>query len=103
MAVSVPNINLNLMQETPVNSGQTVSAVEGEFSFDNILADIRITSDYNKQRENYNKLYDEYLNGFPYVFLYRSTSSVIYNQTLCGKISPNNYSIFYNIEKWYRQ
>ena len=25
------------------------------------------------------------------------------NKTLCGKISPNNYSMFYNIEKWYRQ
>ena len=61
------------------------------------------TSDYKKQAENYNKLYDEYLNSFPYIFLYRSTSSVVYNQTLCGKISPNNYSMFYNIEKWYRQ
>ena len=72
-------------------------------NLNNIINDIKITSDYNKQIENYNKLYDEYLNSFPYVFLYRNTSSVVYNQTLCGKISPNNYSMFYNIEKWYRQ
>lgn len=69
----------------------------------NIMNDIKVTSEYKKQAENYNKLYDEYLNNFPYIFLYRSTNSVVYNQTLCGKISPNNYSMFYNIEKWYRQ
>ena len=52
MAVSVPNINLNLMQETPVNSGQTVSTVEGEFSFDNILADIKEQLDSGSSSSN---------------------------------------------------
>ncbi len=72
-------------------------------NLNNIMNDINITFDYNKQLGNYNRLYDEYLNNFPYIFLYRNTSSVVYNQTLCGKISPNSYSMFYNIEKWYRQ
>lgn len=69
----------------------------------NIIYEIKNTTDYVKQKENYNQLYDEYLASFPYIFLYRNTGSVVYNQTLCGKISPNNYAIFYNIEKWYRQ
>ena len=43
------------------------------------------------------------MNDMPYIYLYRETDSVIYNQTLCGTISPNAYSIFYNIDKWYRQ
>jgi ABC-type transport system substrate-binding protein len=68
-----------------------------------LVNNIKSTSDYNEKQENYNKLYDEYLNDFPYIFLYRKTNSVVYNQTLCGKITPNAYSIFYNIEKWYRQ
>ena len=72
-------------------------------NLNNIINDIKITTNYDKQIENYDKLYDEYLNSFPYIFLYRSTSSVVYNQTLCGKISPNSYSMFYNVEKWYRQ
>ena len=72
-------------------------------NLNNIISAIKVTTNYSKQKENYNKLYDEYLNSFPYVFLYRNTSSVVYNQTLCGKISPNSYSMFYNIEKWYRQ
>ena len=72
-------------------------------NLNNIINDIKLTIDYNKQIENYNKLYDEYLSGFPYIFLYRNINSVVYNQTLCGKISPNSYSMFYNVEKWYRQ
>ncbi len=69
----------------------------------NLLNTIKNTGDYNVQKDNYNKLYDEYLNEFPYIFLYRETDSVIFNQSLCGKVSPNSFSIFYNIEKWYRQ
>lgn len=69
----------------------------------NIISEIRSTTDYSKQKEIYSRLYDDYLNNFPYIFLYRETSSVVYNQTLCGKISPNCYGMFYNIEKWYRQ
>jgi ABC-type transport system substrate-binding protein len=68
-----------------------------------IMSDIRNTTDYAVQQENYKKLYDEYLKDYPYVFLYRETNSIVYGQSLCGKITPNSYSIFYNIEKWYRQ
>ena len=72
-------------------------------NLNNILNDIKNTTDITMQKDNYSRLYDEYLNSFPYIFLYRKTSSVVYNQTLRGKISPNSYSMFYNIEKWYRQ
>jgi ABC-type transport system substrate-binding protein len=68
-----------------------------------ILNDISSTSSYSNQINNYDNLYDRYLEDMPYIFLYRATDSVVYNQTLCGKISPNAYSIFYNVEKWYRQ
>ena len=68
-----------------------------------IINDIKSTSKYSSQVDNYDRLYDKYLEDMPYIFLYRETNSVVYNQTLCGKISPNSYSIFYNIEKWYRQ
>ena len=68
-----------------------------------LLRIIKSTQDYSSQIENYNLIYDEYLNDFPYLFLYRETDLVVYNQTLCGKINPNSFSIFYNIEKWYRQ
>lgn len=87
---------------TALFSDDNVSNYMSE-NLSSIMNDIRITTDYHQQKENYNRLYDEYLNSFPYIFLYRNTSSVVYNQTLCGKISPNSYGMFYHIEKWYRQ
>lgn len=87
---------------TALFGGDNLSNYNSE-NLNNIINDIKISTDYTKQKENYSRLYDEYLENFPYIFLYRSTSSVVYNQTLCGKISPNSYSMFYNIEKWYRQ
>ena len=68
-----------------------------------ILENVNNINDYDTLREKYLEVYDEYLNDFPYVFLYRETDFIIYNQSLCGTIEPNSYSIFYNIEKWYRQ
>ncbi len=43
------------------------------------------TSDENALYENYNKLYDIYLEEAPYIGLYRSTDVVIYNQGLVRK------------------
>lgn len=68
-----------------------------------IVENSKNINDYNALRETYLELYDQYLIDFPYIFLYRETDSVIYNQSLCGTINPNSYSIFYNIDKWYRQ
>ncbi len=68
-----------------------------------IIGNINNINDYNTLREEYLNIYDQIMNDFPYIFLYRETDSVIYNQTLCSTITPNAYSIFYNIDKWYRQ
>lgn len=61
------------------------------------------TSDENVLYENYNKLYDIYLEEVPYIGLYRGTDVIIYNQSLAGNIKPNAFNIYGNIEKWYRQ
>ena len=68
-----------------------------------ILENVNNINDYSVLKEKYVEIYNEYINDFPYIFLYRETDTVIYNQSLCGTIEPNTYSIFYNIEKWYRQ
>ena len=39
----------------------------------------------------------------PYVGLYFNRNTVLHNMNLIGDIRPNNYSIFYNMEKWYIQ
>lgn len=61
------------------------------------------TTEDNLLYENYNKLYEIYLEESPYIGLYRSTDSIICNQSLVGNIQPNSFNIYHNIEKWYRQ
>ncbi len=48
----------------------------------NVIAN---TSEENALYENYNKLYDMYLEEVPYIGLYRNTDVVIYNQSLARK------------------
>lgn len=68
-----------------------------------ILNVVKNNVDDSKLEENYNSLYDIYLEDMPYIFLYRETDYMIYNQTLCGTLKPSAFSIFHNIDKWYRK
>ena len=68
-----------------------------------ILEVISNTSDDNILYDNYNRLYDIYLDEAPYIGLYRNTDIIVYNQSLVGNIKPNSFNLYYNIEKWYRQ
>lgn len=68
-----------------------------------IMNVISNTSDENAFYENYNKIYNKYLEEVPYIGLYRNTNTVIYNQSLVGNIKANDFNLYYNIEKWYRQ
>ena len=68
-----------------------------------IMNIISNTSDDNVLYENYNKLYNLYLEEAPYIGLYRNTDIVVHNQSLVGNIKANSFNLYYNIEKWYRQ
>ena len=68
-----------------------------------ILNIVKNNLDDNTLKNNYNSLYDIYLEDMPYIFLYRETDYMIYNQTLSGTLKPSSFSIFHNIEKWYRK
>ena len=68
-----------------------------------ILSVIKNGMDDNTLIEKYNEIYNIYLEEMPYIFLYRETDYMVYNQTLCGTLKPNSFSIFHNVEKWYRK
>lgn len=70
---------------------------------DEILNNVKNHIDNQTMKEQYSKLYDLYLEDMPYIFLYRETDYMIYNQTLSGNLIPNAFSIFHNIDKWYRK
>ena len=38
-----------------------------------------------------------------YIPLYRSYSTLVFNVNMGGEFTPNNYNIYYNFYKWYRQ
>lgn len=61
------------------------------------------TTDEGEMYNSYRAIYDKYLQEVPYIGLYRDTSIVVYNQGLVGNISPNDFNLYHNIEKWYRQ
>lgn len=68
-----------------------------------IMNIISNTTDDDTLYDNYNRLYDIYLEEVPYIGLYRNTDIVVFNQSLVGNIKPNSFNLYYNIEKWYRQ
>lgn len=61
------------------------------------------TNDENTLYEKYNRLYDIYLEEVPYIGLYRDTNLIVYHQSLVGNIKANEFNIYHNIDKWYRQ
>lgn len=68
-----------------------------------IMNVISNTSDEHILHENYNRLFEIYLDEAPYIGLYRETDIIVTNQGLVGNITANAFNIYYNIEKWYRQ
>jgi peptide/nickel transport system substrate-binding protein len=68
-----------------------------------IMKSISNTSDENTLYQNYNRLYDIYLEEVPYIGLYRNTDIILCNQNLVSNMTANSFNMYHNIEKWYRQ
>lgn len=54
-------------------------------------------------REKYKRLLEITNTELPYVYLYYNKNIFIYSYSLTGRLTPNWYSIFYNIDTWSRQ
>lgn len=68
-----------------------------------IINDLPNISDENMLKQKYKRLSEIYKTEVPYISLYFNRGTVAYSSNLIGELSPNNYNIFYNIDKWYRQ
>lgn len=62
-----------------------------------------LTDNEQELKTKYQKLIKLIESEIPYVSLYFNRNTIIYTKDLQGKISPNYYNIFYNIEDWIRQ
>lgn len=69
-----------------------------------LLSEIADLSDNSRELQNkYKQLIRLIEDEKPYVSLYFNRGTVIYTQDLQGKVTPNFYNLFYNIEEWVRQ
>ena len=68
-----------------------------------ILNDIKNISDKEMLTEKYNRIIEIYEDEMPYICLYRNKEQVVYSIRLTGEVTSNNYSVYHNFEKWYRQ
>ena len=66
----------------------------------NIINEINNINDENLLKEKYNRLLEIYKTDLPYISLYFSASTLIYNSKMIGTINPTWYNIYYNIENW---
>ncbi len=53
--------------------------------------------------EIYQKIYGQYKEDVPFIGLYRNKNITLTSQSLTAKITPNNYTTYYNLESWYRK
>ncbi len=68
-----------------------------------ILKELNSITDENLQKEKYEKIIEIYKAEVPYIGLYRNQDIVVYSNDFRGDVTPNNYSLFYNFSKWYRE
>ena len=67
-----------------------------------ILNEVKNTTDENILKEKYGRLEQIYNGEVPYISLNSGKLNVLYNSNLVGDVTPNWYNIFYNIEGWYK-
>ena len=64
------------------------------------MQEVKNTTDENILKSDYERLAEIYKTEAPYISLYSSQYSVLYNTSILGEFSPNWFSSFYNIETW---
>ncbi len=68
-----------------------------------ILNEVTNVTSEELQKEKYKKIIEICQREVPYIGLYRNKVIVAYGQSVKGDVTPNNYSVFYNFNEWYRQ
>lgn len=68
-----------------------------------IINELNSISDVNVLKDKYKEIIELVKDEVPYVGICRNKNTVLYSENLMGEITPNNYTIFYNIQNWYRE
>ena len=68
----------------------------------NIMNEVKNTSDENVLKEKYKRLIEIYKTDIPYISLYNNKYTIAYSSELVGDITPTWFYQFYGIETWYK-
>lgn len=68
-----------------------------------LLKEAELSSNDNEIKQKYTRITEIYNNDVPYISLAFNENTMIYSLNLKGKINPNSYNLFYDIETWYRE
>ena len=68
----------------------------------NILNEVKNTTDENILKEKFKRLSEIYKTDMPYISLYNNKYTIAYNSGLVGDITPTWFYQFYGIESWYK-
>ena len=100
--IALCGINLSLSPDLETFFGQNNLSNYSNEEVNNIMNEVKNTTDEDTLKEKYKKLIEIYKNDIPYISLYSNKYFVAYNSGLVGDISPNWYNLFYGIEGWYK-
>ena len=67
------------------------------------LNSVETTTPEADLKDKYQRIYNIYNEDLPFIGLYRNQMVLLTTQNLVGKITPNNYNLYYNINSWYRK
>lgn len=68
-----------------------------------LLNEYRYLSEEQDIQNNCSEIVKLYNNDCPYISLFYNINTMVYTNGLKGKVSPNSYNLFYNINEWYRE
>ena len=96
------SINLSLSPDLTTFFGSNNLANYSNDEVNNIMNEIKNTTDENILKERYKRLGEIYKNEVPYISLYNNKFTVAYSTGLVGDVAPTWYDVFNNIENWYK-
>lgn len=100
--IALCGINLSLSPDLETFFGGNNLSNYSNEEVNNIINEVKNTTDKNILQEKYKRLIEIYKEDIPYISLYSNKYVVAYNSGLVGDISPNWYNLFYGIEGWYK-
>lgn len=100
--IALCGVDLSLSPDMTTFFGVNNLANYNNDEINNIMNEVKNTTDENVIKEKYKRLIEIYKEDMPYVSLCTNKYTVAYNTQLVGDLGPNWYSPYYGISTWYK-